>query len=323
MRQGKLFGKEQEIIDKYLAGKGYDALGVEYNVSGNSIAGLLRRKKIPIRPRKIISEDMRKLAIAAYVGGETMEEVGDRFDVSSASVLHWLRDAEIPSRTAEEVHRVYAINEDFFDKIDTEEKAYFLGFLYADGCNQMAHHYSVVLGLEAGDKEILFKFAKLIYKDEKEAITQVKEYDRTKDGKGKTATLCINSKHICLTVMQHGCVSNKTFLLKYPRCISKELHRHFIRGYFDGDGSLNNESKKTTGCKITSTKEFLEDVKKIIPTRSNLYKNDPNSNKNTYDLNIRGNRNIQRLVNWMYAGSTIYLKRKYEAYQRFCSKMEI
>lgn len=59
----------------------------------------------------------------------------------------------------------YTFNKNYFEKIDSEDKAYFLGLLYADGCNSTSatqNHASIVLNLQEGDKEILEKFMKYI-----------------------------------------------------------------------------------------------------------------------------------------------------------------
>lgn len=321
-RQGKLFGKEQEIIAKYNSGMGYEQLGREYDVSGSAIHKMLKKNNVLLRPKKITPEETKLKIIQLYKDGKSMEEAGKPFGLGSASVLSYLREYNVPSRSAEEAHRIYPINEDFFDNIDTEEKAYFLGFLYADGCNQMAHFYSVNLSLDVLDEEILYKLSRLIYKEEKHVIHQVKRQDRTHEGKGIEMTLNINSKHICLQMLKLGVISRKTFYLDYPKWMPEHLHRHFIRGYFDGDGSINNETKRMSGCKIVSTKQFLDGIKNIIPVNSTMYKCDDTNDKNTYYLIVNGNRHIHNFLNWIYAGSKIHLQRKYAAYLRFCEKMD-
>ena len=65
------------------------------------------------------------------------------------------------AKSASELKRKYPIQEDFFDVIDTEEKAYVLGLLYADGYNNTDRN-SVSLSLKESDKEILEKVTSLI-----------------------------------------------------------------------------------------------------------------------------------------------------------------
>jgi hypothetical protein len=312
------------IIKRYTTDLvGAETISKEVNLHPNYIRNIIRKNGIKTRP--IIKRSIESIIEMGKLYHEehlSLEEVAAKFGIGSGLVHRYFVKHNISRRSAEESHRKYAINEDFFDNIDTEEKAYFLGFLYADGCNQMEHNYTTCLALELSDKEILEKFAKLIYKDN--PLHQIKKYDRTHETppRGYTASFSINSKHICFQLQKLGCVSKKTFILTYPKWMPDNMHRHFIRGYFDGDGTINNVDKKISGCKIVSTKEFLEGIKNIVPTNSNLYKNDLTNDKNTYDLCFSGNRNIQKFLNWIYAGSTIYLDRKYKRYLQFIQKTD-
>ena len=321
--QGKLSGKEEQIIKEYIAGDGSEILAQKYGVSGSSILKFLKKHNVPIRPRKITSKDMKERCIERYKSGLSLEASGEPDGLSAAAVLMYMEEYNVPTRSAEEAHRKYPINEDFFDNIDTEEKAYFLGFLYADGCNQMANFWSIVLSLEVADTEILHKFSNMIYKNENDAKNQVKIIDRSKEEKGIEVRLCINSKHICQQMQKLGCVSQKTFVIKYPEWMPEHLHRHFIRGYFDGDGTINRETEMASGCKIVSTLQFLDSIKAISNIDCSIYKVDKSNNKNTYELYYSGNRNQWLFLHWIYSGATIYLQRKYDAYLRFEEKMRI
>jgi hypothetical protein len=322
--QGKLAGKENQIIHEYSTLEwSTTKLAKIHQVSDNSILQMLKKHNVPIRPRKITSKEMKERCIERYKTGLSLEAAGKPDGLSAAAVLMYMEEYNVPTRSAEEAHRKYPINEDFFDNIDTEEKAYFLGFLYADGCNQMAHHWSTVISLDVIDEEILHVFSKLIYKDENDAKSQVRLSNREHEGKGIEATLSINSKHICQQMQKLGCVSRKTFILEYPKWMPENLHRHFIRGYFDGDGTINRETEMVSGCKIVSTLQFLEGMKTIANIDCSIYKVDKSNDKNTYELYYSGNRNQWLFLHWVYSGATIYLQRKYDAYLRFSEKMRI
>ena len=319
--------RAQLIIDKYLIEeKGSTTIAKELGIHENSILKVLKQHNVPRRQigREKTSESKIREMEKMYNEGYSLEAVGEHFGSGAARVLGYFKRLDIPRRSAEEAHRIYAINEDFFDNIDTEEKAYFLGFLFADGCNQIEHFYAIVLGLNEQDKEILYKFSSLIYKDPNIAFDQVKFIDRTHEDKGITANLSINSKHMCIQAAKLGLLTRKTFLLTWPKWLDRKLHRHFFRGYFDGDGTINNEKEKSSGCKIISTKEFIEGARMITPVPGTMYKNDDSEeaeDKNTWILSFNGNRNIQKMLNWMYDGSTIYLKRKYDKHIVFNEKM--
>ena len=313
-----------KIIELYKSGLGSDSIAKIYNIHPNSILKILKKNNIERRSLSRFTQndfdEMKKL----YESGLSSSEIGEKYNVTHTAILKILKKNNVHRRASETTHRKYAINESFFDLISTEEQAYFLGFLYADGSNNMLYNYSTSIGLSEIDKEILIKFAKLIYINENDAINAVKTYDRSHHDKGTECVLYINSKHICVKLYNLGCVPQKTFILKYPNFLNKDLHRHFIRGYFDGDGSIYGENEKFTGVKIVSTKEFLYGVQNEIKDicSSTIYKNSKENDKNTYILTVNGNRNIQKFLNWIYGNGSIYLERKYKKYLLFCDKMK-
>jgi hypothetical protein len=249
-----------------------------------------------------------------------MPYIAEKYNVCPVLIGRLLKTHGIESRTPEEAHRKYPINENFFDIIDTEEKAYFLGFLYADGCNHKDANY-VSLGLEHSDKEILFKLAKLIYKEDPDE--HVKIQDRTHENKGITAYITINSKHVCGQLEKLGCPQAKTFLLEYPEWLPKNLDRHFIRGYFDGDGGLNIKKTQGSTIKITSTLQFVKKIEKIITNDIKVhfcfYKA---KNSDVYDVYTSGDRQVKKILDWLYKDSTIYLQRKHNKYMQLQKEIE-
>lgn len=131
--------------------------------------------------------------------------------------------------------RKYNFNESFFCTIDTESKAYWLGFMYADGYVN-SQKTSCEISLKEGDREHLYKLLKDIEGDM--PITHTYKISNGKNYKGGRVTL--NSEVLKDSLIHKGCLENKSLILKFPRydIVPKELMRHFIRGYFDGDGCL-------------------------------------------------------------------------------------
>lgn len=62
-------------------------------------------------------------------------------------------------------------------------------------------------------------------------------------------------------LIKHGCIPNKSLKLKFPTTVPDKLIRHFVRGYFDGDGSI---AKNEDRCTLISTQEFCDELKKIV-----------------------------------------------------------
>lgn len=313
----------QDIIQMYYDGLSSEVISQKTGRKAQTITRYLRDRGIEIRgPKTKLTEADRQEMCRLYSEEKlSCPKIAERFEVSDALVLRYLKKYEVEIRSAEEAHRKYPINEEFFDNIDSEEKAYFLGFLYADGCNHQDANY-VSLGLEETDREILLKLSTLIYKENPEF--HVKIQDRTSEGKGVTVCLTINSKHICNKLSELGCVQAKTHVLIYPEWMREDLHRHFLRGYFDGDGCLyvNKRIREGSYVKLTSTLDFCQYASKIvqdhIPINLGIY---GCSGTTVFDLKTSGDRQVEKLMTWLYAESHLYMQRKFLAYQNLLEEI--
>jgi hypothetical protein len=115
----------------------------------------------------------------------------------------------------------YSNNENYFETIDTEDKAYFLGLIYSDGClinNQDEYRYKITLKLHTKDKHILEDFIKSVSG----------EMSLWFHGQRDTCEVSLSGKKIVKDLEEKGLHPNKTFTIKYPE-ISEELERHFLK----------------------------------------------------------------------------------------------
>lgn len=207
--------------------------------------------------------------------------------------------------------RTYKVNEHYFDEIDTPEKAYILGFLDADGCNFMPKT-TISMSLQEGDKEILERINKEI---ENEHPLRFIDYTNKHDF-GYTYQnqycLLIFSAYMCKQLESLGMVPRKTYSLEYPIWLREDLHSHFVRGYFDGNGSV----RKNT-VSITSTKKFcstlFDVVLKFFPDIKANLKPAKKGNDFTGVIDFYG-ENSKLIADWMYKDSNIHLQRKYDKY---------
>ena len=167
--------------------------------------------------------------IERYKKGESAKVISKDFGITPPSIYGLLKRRKIERRTYSESSRRYTLNETYFDNINTEEKAYFLGFLYADGYNNETRGV-VELSCSEKDKEILEKFSKLV--DSNKPV----RFIESNGAKSCRIDLC--SRKLCSALNAIGCVQTKTFKLKFP-LLKEDLISHFIRGYFDGDGCLS------------------------------------------------------------------------------------
>jgi hypothetical protein len=207
-------------------------------------------------------------------------------------------------------HRKIDSCDTMFNKIDTEEKAYWLGFLYADGSvsykETFPTAYKVEIALKESDKEHVEKFKKFM--QSKRSI----EYRE----KTKAVRIVISSKKLCESLIFLGCGPKKSLTLCFPNetKISNALIKHFIRGYFDGDGHI--AINKNTNClKVISmlgTKEFLNAVIQKTNLTCSL-KKDKRHQGNTFRINPCINESLE-FLNYIYNDAQVYLTRKYDKY---------
>jgi intein-encoded DNA endonuclease-like protein len=324
--------QKQEIIELYQSGLGSDTIAQQFDIHPNSVLKILKKANIDRRPivrKKIQISDEPKI-VEMYQRGMSAPEIADQFGVVHTLILRYLEKNNIQRRGAEECHRIYPIREDFFDVIDTQEKAYFLGFLYADGGNNKDANF-VRIDLARKDRDILEKLVSLIYLQN--PLQHIKDQNREKEYKGqtivyRTSHFNINSKHICHRLEELGCPAAKSLIITFPQwLIDPKLQRHFIRGYYDGDGgvSLTDVKTRSAHTKIVSTLHFCNSVSEIIFTQTSIQFGQPYNDvegKNVYTIRLSGNRQISHFLNWLYKDSTVYLNRKYALYSELLSKNE-
>ena len=205
-----------------------------------------------------------------------------------------------------------------FDSIDNEEKAYWLGFIFADGYLSSTNN-TFEISLKASDKKHLEKFNKFM-----------KHRDRNHVKLGKVncgETLCercrwfVTDKHLWEVLNSYGCTPNKSLTLEFPNfLIFKYDHLicHFIRGYFDGDGSFSRYLLKTCvnpHIQIIGTHEFLTKILEYFQLNGRFGK-DKRWKNNTEYIEFDKEDGI-KFINYIYNNCNIYLDRKYKLYQFF------
>jgi DNA invertase Pin-like site-specific DNA recombinase len=153
----------------------------------------------------------------------TQKEIAEKFDLGLATLQKRLKENNVETK-------LYKVKHDYFNVIDTEEKAYFLGLMYADGYNGEFHN-QIKLKLHRKDKAILESFSKaLTYGDSLPPLSE------DFSGNSDTLSVQLTSKQLCDDLATLGCIQAKAHKTIFPTFLNSELMRHFVRGYFDGDG---------------------------------------------------------------------------------------
>jgi intein-encoded DNA endonuclease-like protein len=211
-----------------------------------------------------------------------------------------------------------------FKKIDTQEKAYFLGFMYGDGTisaytqKDGKIRYQTKVSIHENDDELILMFMKNFPFFSKGSF----DYSKYNANSGIQSSISSHSKELFHDLQLNGLYPRKSYenanKLKFPN-INKGLIPHFIRGFFDADGSVYTRASR----KNLITIEFCS-VSKDFLFQMNSYLNSLNINswkirskepkgkgkQTLYQLSYIRTSEIQKLINFLYNDSTISLNRK-------------
>lgn len=208
----------------------------------------------------------------------------------------------------------YDVNETYFEKIDTDEKAYWLGFLYADGHNSEYPNWRITLKLQNRDMEHVKKFNSVLYPTNDKKITI-----RKSDGSVESI---IHSKKICEDLSKLNVVNKKSLTIKFPdsTMVPDNLLVYFIQGLFDGDGSVSLTAKTKTPCAcldFSGSLNLIKQLKIVLKEKTGIefgYKERKYVNTIAV-IYIKGNDKVLKFLNWLYFDSKFALPRKYQKYQ--------
>lgn len=201
----------------------------------------------------------------------------------------------------------YSFDEHYFDNIDTPNKAYILGMLYADGDNE-PNYNKIKLTLQKTDREILEDIRKEL---KVEKPLQLYERHKKNENWQDAYEMILYSKHMCDKLTSCGCVPKKSLILQWPKWLRKDLYPHFVRGYFDGDGSISMEARGARSD-FTSSRDFCEGLSKFL-FQIGIYNkvNDVETNEKTAKVVINRKEETKKLFLYMYKDATLFMRRKY------------
>lgn len=219
----------------------------------------------------------------------------DKFDLK-----HLLQSID-PS----ESNKTHSIDKNYFEIIDTEHKAYWLGFLMADGnVYDTGNKYCIRMTLKNEDIYILEKFRKDLNTD---VEIKIDKYNR--------GTLRVFSKKMFYDLQAHGIVPNKTGKESIPSTVPEHLIHHFIRGFFDGDGTIytrsNRARHKCTVGWCCSNYNFMIQLNEILNKYCGFSLTIHSHKNNCYESKTESYDYCKRFVEFIYKDATIGLIRKY------------
>lgn len=311
---------EQEafIVENYNQFQNKQLLSKKFSVSPKSIEKILKKNHVEIRKTgkymgKYLSEHDVKNILFEYKNGTSQIIIMKKYKISAKKLVKILKKNVVPIRERQK----HKLNKDYFLKIDSKYKAYFLGLIMADGCVYKSRPTDTEVGkfaisLQERDYYLLSKLKEEIEIDKELKFT---ERDETRQN---TYTLSFADGVFCKNLYTLGCTDRKSFTLLFPK-IEKQFLSSFILGYFDGDGSISICKKLNKGnmnfiSSLFFTKELQNKINEICKTGGNISDRECKNNKQISTLSYCGNLQILRIFNFLYRENDFFLKRKYNKF---------
>jgi len=252
---------------------------------------------------KIISQEHKDLMVETYLSGKSARESAILCGYSWSTCIRELKKRNIKPRIQTIGNRKYDVNQEFFNKIDTEEKSYWLGFITADGS---VTDRSLIIKLCSKDRNHLIKFLKSIK-------SQHVIYDITRIVNNKKQTQCgvgVNSIKLVDGLNNLGVMQNKSLIIKPCNKVSDNLIRHYWRGIIDGDGYISYDRRnKSWKIGLTGNKYIVEGfchwIQHFIKTKA-----EPRYYPNYCLIQYGGNKITKNIAKVLYENSNIFLDRK-------------
>lgn len=265
----------------------------------------------------VLTEEEKENIINDYKNNVSIRELAKKYNHSRSALSNWL--VKVGAKTTAGNHyRKYFHDFDFFENIDTEEKAYWLGFMFADG-------YIINHDNKRGED----RFGLTLSEDSLDSLQKFKQSIKATNpiykeellvGQNRYTIVCTSQKTVN-DLIDKGCVKQKSLILEPPKKVPDFLMRHFLRGFFDGDGGVSSYTKpnghKNFILTYTSTEPMIKWIQEYF--QMGQIRKEPRHEK-TWSWQLGGNKQVLKFYHCLYDDSTIWMDRKYNKFQELVNK---
>lgn len=220
--------------------------------------------------------------------------------------------------------RRYTCDSDYFKNIDSEQKAYWLGFCYADGFLTRKEYGVLYFGISLNKQDIkhLYKFKEAIKSNAKILSYTVKQGYKVGT---EYCRIIISDEAFVNNLIEHGMIEHKSNIMEPPKMLPEIYEKHFIRGFMDANGSVvinNTKYGPSFDIKFVSTENVLQWIMNHL-IRNQILQHDYPMRKRKEEHIVKGfsfggNLLSKKYLDYIYDGATVWLDRKYERYLYLC-----
>lgn len=296
---------KQEIIQLYLSGLSMKKVGEKYQVSPATVKRILDANNVPTRTKGGIYKIPDEEVIDRYNKNESCQSIADSYHVSFHTISNILEKHGIPRN-----NRYYNLDLklDYFEQINSYDKAYFLGFLITDG-NVIGN--SVRLSLHPKDAYIL-----KVFKDKTKNSNSL-YYRKDKP----EVSLSVKNQKWVNDLSNFGVIPNKTSTVYLPQLEEKYMP-HLIRGMIDGDGWISYKSHQIGFCgnhqTVTQLRDYLVDKLGVYQIKI------LHTNISLWQISWASKKDIEKIGQYLYKDAKdCFLNRKYQNFLQIQGNTEV
>jgi len=298
----------------------------QYHISPTSLYSILKSNNIELRGNRLLKSQENQI-IRLYKQGLSAKNISIELNISKSSILKCLKNRNIPIRkTAGRFKQKYRIDDTIFTKINSKEKAQFLGLIYSDG-SLSKHNNLISIRLREDDSDYLDNWRKKLLRTNKPLYfihnkTMVSPLNGKKYNYNYgTAILDIVNKQIYDDAIKLGLCPNKTKINIGMPNIHKKYIPYFILGLFEGDGSIV-QCSQSCNLTIACQSNMAEDLYKYLNSIGIKAYNYKRESINI--VQISNQKDIIKIFDLFYKNPTsVIMKRKYNKYKHIIKKFKI
>lgn len=239
----------------------------------------------------------------------TIQHLAEHFKLSVPTIIKMLQNNKVERWNK---YRLLSpeLDENYFDNIDNETKAYFLGLLLTDG--------NVYVDYSSNTRQKLFS---LSLKQEDAYLLkifkeQIHSHHKITTSSNNVSHLQVYSTKMVESLIKLGVEPQKSTREQFPFEVKKDMWRHILRGIFDGDGSAgfyarpNRKSHRKCICFCNGGTKLLEQISNFLFEELGITKPVIRHECNAYIIRYTQNEAMEAIINYMYGEATVFLQRK-------------
>lgn len=286
---------EDKVISEYNSGKSLSVVGKLLNLSPVTVMNILNRRNVQLRTKGGIYRLDENSIVSNYKSGQTCKQIAESLGVCLKTICNILERNGVDRSN---IYHNISLIDNYWENINTYDKAYFLGFLITDG-NVFGNN--VRLQLSNKDEYILKIFSE-----------KTNNSNRIHKDKRGFSAFSIKRKSWVKDLSKYGVIPNKTSTVFLPE-IDKDLMPHLLRGIFDGDGWITFKGHTIGLCGneilTTQVRDYLVDKLGVFNVK--VIKN----SDSLWSINWSSKKDIKLIGDYIYKDKNdCYLTRKFDNY---------